>query len=208
MKRKTILLKTSFLFACLIAGSFTAAAYDFEVNGIYYNFQNGGVDVTYKDSNYNSYSGSVIIPSTVTYNGNTYSVTGIGKSAFSSCSSLTYVSIPNSVTSIGNNAFKDCIGLTNVLIPNSVTSIGSAFWNCTGLTSVSIPNSVTTIGSSAFRGCSALTSVTIPNSVTLLGSYAFFRWIQGRIEAKIQINPDPIPNHHFCLLRHPKCRRP
>ena len=34
------------------------------------------------------------------------------------------VTIPNSVTSIGRSAFSHCSSLTSVTIPNSVTSIG------------------------------------------------------------------------------------
>ncbi|MBR3938887.1 MAG: leucine-rich repeat domain-containing protein, partial [Bacteroidales bacterium] len=118
---------------------------------------------------------SVVIPSTVTYQGTTYSVTSIGYEAFYNCRGLTSVTIPNSVTSIGNYAFSGCSGLTSVTIPNSVTSIGEcAFEGCSGLTSVTIPNSVTSIGSFAFGGCSGLTSVIIPNSVTSIGWYAFY----------------------------------
>ena len=128
-------------------------AYDCSVDGIYYVVNSDGktVYVTYKDTNYNSYSGSVVIPPTVTYRGTTYSVTSIGDRAFYNCSGLTSVTIPSSVTSIGHYAFSDCSGLTSVTISNSVTSIGNfAFYNCSGLTSVTIPNSVTSIGGDAF----------------------------------------------------------
>ncbi|MCR5157867.1 MAG: leucine-rich repeat protein [Prevotella sp.] len=104
------------------------------------------------------------------------SVTGIGKSAFSSCSSLKNVTIPNSVTSIGNSAFSACSGLTSVTIGNSVTSIGAyAFRECSSLISVTIPNSVTSIGVDAFYYCTGLTSVTIGSSVTSIGYQAFSR---------------------------------
>ena len=138
----------------------TVAAHDFEVDGIYYDVTNDinkTVEVTYRGSDSSSYddeyTGSVVIPESVTYDGTTYSVTSIGWRAFENCTGLTSITIPNSVTSIGFDAFNDCYGLTSITIPNSVTSIGkSAFYDCTGLTSITIPNSVTSIGSSAFDG--------------------------------------------------------
>ncbi len=149
----------------------TVTAYDFEVNGIYYNINGNQATVTYGDD----YSGDVTIPETVTYNGMTYSVTAIGSWAFSGCIWLTSIDIPNSVTSIGEEVFYGCSGLTSVTIGNSVTSIGyEAFYGCSGLTSIDIPNSVTSIGYEAFYGCSGLTSVTIGNSVTSIGWGAFY----------------------------------
>ena len=103
------------------------------------------------------------------------SVTSIGYSAFSGCSSLNSVTIPNSVTSIGYSAFYGCSSLTSVTIGKGVTSIGSsAFSGCSSLTSITIPNSVTSIGRSAFRDCSSFTSITIPESVKSIGEWAFF----------------------------------
>ena len=157
----------------------TATAHQFEVDGIYYNILNDNeAEVTYKGTYYNEYSeysGDIIIPPSVSYNGTTYSVTTIGRSAFYGCSALTSINIPNSVTNIGSYAFYECRNLKTISIPNSVTSIGfGAFDSCSKLTSIDIPNSVTDIGSNAFFHCSALTSINIPNSVTDIGSNAFF----------------------------------
>ncbi len=157
-------------------------AHDFTVGGIYYNItsaEDKTVEVTFSGDSYdaveNEYSGSVTIPETVTYNDNTYSVTRIGSSAFSWCSSLTSVKIPNSVTNIWSAAFYNCFRLTSVEIPNSVTSIGrDAFSCCSSLTSVEIPNSVTYIEDGAFNNCFRLTSVVIPESVTSIGYHAFY----------------------------------
>ena len=138
------------------------AFYDFVVDGIYYAINSDGTTVSVTYENYNSYSGSVTIPSTVTINGTTYSVTSIGYQAFYLCTNLISISIPNSVTSISDIAFYGCTGLTSVTIPNSVTSIGdAAFYNCTGLTSITIPNSVTTISGSAFQNCTSLISIDV-----------------------------------------------
>ena len=68
------------------------------------------------------------------------SVTGIGRSAFSGCSSLTSVTIGNGVKTIGQWAFFSCSKLTSLTIPDNVTSIGGyAFYSCYGLGSISIP---------------------------------------------------------------------
>ena len=180
-----------------------ANAYDAEIDGIYYNFSGNNATVTYRDYSYNSYSGTVVIPESVTYGDKTYSVTSIDYSAFEGCSGLTSVTIPNSVTSIGYYAFRDCSGLVSVtlksnaivslnrsynsslgsifgaqvkeyVIGDSVTSIGNvAFQGCSGLTSITIPNSVTSIGHYAFYECSNLTNITIPESLTSIGSDVF-----------------------------------
>ena len=151
-----------------------ASAYDAEINDIYYNFYNGEAYVTYRDKNYNSYSGNVVIPASVTYNGKTYAVTGINYSAFHNCRGLGYVTIPHSVTFIGQWAFCGCSALTSITIPNSVTHIDDyAFLGCRGLTSITIPNNVTRIGEQAFAGCSGWASITIPSSVEYIGWKAF-----------------------------------
>jgi hypothetical protein len=149
-------------------------AVEVEIDGINYDLNAEAEQATVIAKSGGEYSGEVVIPESVEYEGIAYSVTSIGWGAFYGCSGLTSVTIPNSVTSIGEWAFYVCSGLTSVTIPNSVTIIGGyAFYKCSGLTSVTIPNSVTSLGGGAFADCSGLTSVTIPNSVTSIGGEAF-----------------------------------
>lgn len=101
-----------------------------EIDGIYYNLVSK-VKQAEVTSNPNNYSGSVVIPESVTYNGENYSVTSIDSYAFSWCSGLTSISIGNNVTSIKDQAFRNCTSLTSVSIGNSVTNIGEeAFRDC------------------------------------------------------------------------------
>ena len=191
--------------ALLLLCSSVAFAQKFEVDGIYYKITNDTtkeVEVTYKGNSYseysNEYTGNVVIPESVTYNGITYSVTSIGYSAFNCCYYLTSIEIPNSVITIGGDAFRNTSWYdehpdgvvyagkvlykykgtmpanTSIVIKEGTTAICSgAFQDCSELTSIEIPNSVTSIGGSAFSDCSELTSIEIPNSVTTIGGDAF-----------------------------------
>jgi len=165
---KSFITSTLLLLALLVPA--TAAAYDFEVDGMYYKYlgDEGTVEVTRSPA---SYTGDVTIPDAVTYNDSTYTVTAIGDSAFFTCIGLTSVTIGGSVTTIGKYAFWDCTSLMAINIPNSVTTLGvEAFSYCTGLTSVTIPDSVTSIGIGAFLKCYRLTSIIVASGNTAYDS--------------------------------------
>ena len=172
-------------FPVIILFSLNAFAYNFSAvapsgQTLYYNIDGGNVQVTYPGSNSGYYSGhakptgSLIIPDSVSYGGQTYIVTGIGDHAFCECNQLTSISIPSTVTEIQGYAFFLCSGLNSLSIPNSVTLIGIyAFYCCIGLTSINIGNSVTLMGQQAFGGCSNLPSITMKCYPPLIADNTF-----------------------------------
>lgn len=180
------LIKFSLLLALLLP--VTAVAHDFEVEGIYYKIDGSNAIVTYQgeiywQSHYH-YTGDVILPSTVTYNAVTYSVTAIDEYAFFGSGGMKSVTIPESITEIGECAFGRCDGLTNVTIPRSVTSIGrNLFHYCYGLNSISVESGnscydsrdncnaiIETATNTLITGCK---NSIIPNTVTSIGQEAF-----------------------------------
>ena len=181
------------LISLLVALFATTAlwAYDFKYGDLYYNITSGSdktVEVTCQELlSSKNYAGltSVTIPTTVSYNGTTYSVTSIGECAFMWCTGLTSITISNSVKCIEVSAFSGCDGLISIVVESSNTTYDSRD-NCNaivetksnaliaGCKTTTIPNSITSIGNSAFSGCSGLTSITIPNSVTSIGERAFY----------------------------------
>lgn len=148
---------------------------DFKVNNIYY-IITGENTASVWHYNYKAgtdYSGNVVIPSTVTFEGTTYTVTAIGENAFYQCP-VTSVALPSTLTKIDQGAFHYCTSLTSITIPDNVTSIGLyAFEGCTALAEVNFGNGLTSISPWAFMYCRALTSIVLPASLTSIGGAAF-----------------------------------
>lgn len=159
---------------CVIA---SASAYHFEVDGLYFDTVKNvdrQVEVTFKDKKYNSYTGNLVIPSTVTHDGKTYTVVGLGKYSIRNSASVTSVQMPEGLQYIGMGAFSKCNGLTQVTVPNSVTKLDNfAFNDCPNLTSVTLGTNLETIGASCFYGDIKLPAITIPAGVKTVDTWAF-----------------------------------
>ena len=191
-------MKRMLLIAALsVATMFNANAYDFSAvtpsgHTLYYNIVNGHAEVVRPGigSTYDNYvSGDLTIPSTVTHNNTTYSVTALASfssyGTFEGCSGLTSVTIPASITLIGNYAFLRCNGLTSVTYTGTIAQwCNIAFYsgintphslniNDNLITELVIPEGVTYVKNFSFSGCIGLTSVSFPSSVTSIGQSAF-----------------------------------
>ena len=122
------LLAAVLLFSVGTASAATAIGEDW-VGDVYYWFYDDGHAVVESDS-YSGpdYSGRVVIPATVTYNGTTYNVTEIGEYVFRDCP-VTEVILPEGLKKIGRQQFWGCDNLKSITIPSSVTEIGYDAFN-------------------------------------------------------------------------------
>lgn len=108
----------------------------------------------YLNYNFNYTGTSYTVPSSITYNGNTYTVDKVAYNAFT-----------------GYYAdHSDCVQITSITLPNTITTIGQFAFEGTGISKMIIPKSVVTFegdgngtyapyNNNAFRDCSFLTTL-------------------------------------------------
>lgn len=168
--------------------SVSSWAYDVEIDGIYYNLINKANIAEVTSGDY-KYKGTVVIPSSIVHEGNTYIVTSIAESAFYQCCELANITIPSSITSIiGKTVFYGCKGLTSVNITDLAVWCNIGFSDAASnplyyahkllineeeIKDIIIPISVKSIAERTFIGCTSIHSLNIPNSVNSISRGAF-----------------------------------
>lgn len=172
-------MKTKIIFSALLwsvmAMFNVACAQNFAVDNIFYKIiskDKKTCEVIQDNNKENSYSGNVIVPSTVNYDGEEYSVTRIGPSAFKGCVKLKSISLPQTIDSIGYSAFKNCILLSSFTVPEKVKYLEYCFNGCISLESINL-NRVRRIYM-GFYNCSSLEEIRIPSSVVEIDGYDSF----------------------------------
>jgi len=142
-------------------------------------------------------AGNIEIPSSVQYEGVSYTVSNIIAPKDLTCYSdqdiqtiggafqnteVESVILPNSITKIPAGTFYGCNKLKEIKLPSNTTQLGAAaFAYCSQLNKVDIPTTVTDLASYTeygyrsftFGGCTKLKSIVIPNGVTTLASGCF-----------------------------------
>ena len=166
-----------------------------EIDGIYYNLLSKGdnkiAEVSYSPQ---KYSGNIVIPESVFYDGTEYKVVSIGSYAFTECQDLVSITLPNSIKVIekdafGNGSFYNTDSQLRAVKISSLETwfniefkddcsplyygAGHLYLNGEEIKELIIPDGITFIPRIAFKGCVGLTKVVIPNSVTHIGDYSF-----------------------------------
>ena len=189
-------------FFCLVGGS--AWAQTFTQGNLKFTVTDAVAKTVSVAKATNSIEGDLVLPSTVSNEGVTYTVTTVVGSAFSS-TAITSVTIPASVDSIGKTAFGSCGNLASIRIEDSAEPLklwngyegtfnysnhektfyigrdlkfnadASFFYNGNGTTtSVEFGDLVTTINNKLFENSDQLRSITIGKSVKTIGNRAFY----------------------------------
>lgn len=180
------ILNLTLAFITSILSCIPVFSYDFMVNGIAYNIisdEKMTVEITEPDD---SYTGNIIIPENVRYNGKEYKVTRIGDWAFFFCDELNSITIPESISEIGEEVMTGCENLYSINVHENnpyFCSVDNVLFDkrqkvlyvCAAMKEGDyiIPQTVTKIGNTAFDSCERLTSISIPESVTYIGDEAF-----------------------------------
>lgn len=129
------------LSATLAVHAQTFFNYTYSGKTLRYRVIDGTMNVRVSDGNNKTTLGSITIPSTVTYDGQSYTVTEITAHGFEENLGLTSVIYPTTLTSIGSNAFGGCSNLTKFV------SGSSSYKVC------KISSNITMLGEMCFAGC-------------------------------------------------------
>lgn len=141
-------------------------------------------------SNGSRYSGDIVIPSEVAFEGQTYRVTALARECFNGCTELNSIVIPSSVKTLGASSFGNCYNLKSAILPEGITSLpGNCFVSCRSLQELTIPSTVTRLEDGALGYCESLRQLIIPDKVTYIGRNCF--WFTNAIQQLTCQAPTP-----------------
>jgi len=156
MKTKNVLRRTLFFLMCLY-GTSSVCALEVRIDGLVYDLSGNYATVSgLASGNTNQV---IEIPSSVNYDGLTYTVKKIGGYAFYYNKNITSVVIPEGVIEIEGFAFSRTL-IASIHLPSTIQTIGEyAFGAMEKLTSIVIPSSVTSFYGNIFKGCDLLRTI-------------------------------------------------
>lgn len=170
---KLIVMKKTIFALILPLVAVLACAQVFQAGNLYYSIAGGEATVLRVPTHDKKpYSGTVIIPNWVYYDGANYPVTAIADSAFWQ-SKVTELQVPNSVTRIGVSAFAHAQDLASITLPLGLKTLSTAMLAGTAIVNVAVPEGVDSIGGDAFESCSQLHTALLPSTLAYVGAHSF-----------------------------------
>ncbi len=125
-------------------------------------------------------------------------ITTIGTSVFTNCSSIKNIAFNGNLNSIGTSSFTNCTKLSSISFGTGTITLlsDSLFTECRSLQNIYInsqlntfPSTITTIGTSVFTNCQYISSLTIPGPLINIGASTFMNMIRLR---NLNLNLDPL----------------
>nr|WP_314783229.1 leucine-rich repeat domain-containing protein [uncultured Porphyromonas sp.] len=114
----------------------------------------------------NVYQYDMVVPETISYGGNTYTVVAIGRVAFANMFNLTSVKLPKTIKYIGQSAFWGS-SIKSIEIPDATEEIGDkCFKEAIKLSTIKLGKGLTQVGIGAFSGCWDVKEITIAEGNT------------------------------------------
>lgn len=163
-----------------------AANYDFNVDGMYFQIESVGERTCKLVQGESCYEGKFIIPRTVPYKNQDFSVIGLGEHAFYKNDNLESVFLPSTISKIEFGAFDMCPNLVDIFVDeanNSYRSISGVLYDksCEKLLKFPqakggdyvIPATVVNIGIGAFQNCKHINTITFNEGLEWIGDAAF-----------------------------------
>ena len=157
-----------FTFIVLAISQFVVNAQTVKINDITYTLNSSDMSATIVSGT----SGDIMIPATVSYNGNKYDVAGIEEKAFYVKQNLSsMIILSKKFKEVGKNAFGYGYGIKMFYAPSTEKIDYCAFYCCNSLDSINV-SSVKEIAVSAFDDCSKIERISTPN-LAIVGNWAF-----------------------------------
>ncbi|MEE1021067.1 MAG: leucine-rich repeat domain-containing protein [Bacteroidales bacterium] len=198
-----MIIRRTLIFICTILCANVLLAQDFYENGVGYTINGNTVAVTgYVEA---TLPADVVIPSTVTNDNTTYTVTKIGASAFyknwGGGVQILSVTIPSSVEIIDGYAFRECCALSTVTIEKGsvLNKIGMyAFYKCNNLISFTIlAETAPTLSYDVFSNTPGTKELTVPFGSNYPSNWGNTNW--SKINHKINAEETKTLNYTFLM---------
>ncbi len=190
------------VFSIAVSAEAVISQYDAKVGDVYYSiFGNEAYVTGYELDSETKSQGKVVVPETVRYRGNDYTVVAVNDNAFYK-STFSSITLPSTVSYIGDYAFSTCDFLEEVVIPENCyfDYFGEGVFDASAYEAVVFSQECTIFGQNVlFAYTGNADKYVIPEEIDIIVPKAFF--MSGVKSVVINENITEIPYMTFALCR-------